>query len=234
MVASTQPGRQLTLGVRLRDDAALESFVATEAQAALLSTLKALCFGRGEEVVFLHGPPDSGKSHLLQACCRARGDALYLPLGEVLKYAPDEALAGLEQAPLLCLDDLQSIAGERRWESGLFDLFNRCRDRGTRMLMAADRAPRQLGLSLADLASRLSWGPVFRLPVLSDEQREAVLVERASRRGLQLPSEVARFIVTRAPRGLTDLLALLEVLDQASLEHQRALSIPFVKATLDW
>ena len=52
--------------------------------------------------------------------------------------------------------------------------------------------------------------------------------------GLQLPPEVANYIVNRAPRGLGDLLQLLERLDRASLVEKRPLSIPLVKRTMGW
>ena len=61
-----------------------------------------------------------------------------------------------------------------------------------------------------------------------------ILRHRAARRGLALTAEVATFIVHRAPRGLVDLVALLDELDRASLAEQRALSIPFVKSILGW
>jgi DnaA family protein len=89
-------------------------------------------------------------------------------------------------------------------------------------------------VDLADLRSRLSWGIVYQLAQVDDEEKAAILQFRASRRGLQLPAEVARYIVNRAPRAMQSLLDLLDVLDKTSLAQQRALSIPFVKQVLDW
>ena len=100
-------------------------------------------------------------------------------------------------------------------------------------MVAAASAPRVIALQLEDLRSRLSWGTVYHLPPCDDEQKKAILRYRADRRGLILPQEVANYLVSRAPRGLDPLLALLEKLDRASLEQHRALSIPFVKQILD-
>ena len=98
--------------------------------------------------------------------------------------------------------------------------------------MAARQPPTELPLALPDLVSRLAWGPVFALPPLDDERRQELLVQRAALRGLSMPREVASYLISRAPRGATELVILLEKLDKASLEAQRKLSIPFVKATL--
>lgn len=159
--------------------------------------------------------------------------AVYLPLGEVASYGP-ALLDGLEQSDLVCLDDLQAVAGDPVWEEALFHLFNRLRDSGRRLLLAADAAPRELPVRLADLQSRLSLALVFQLQPLSDEDKLRALQLRASRRGLNLPDDVGRFILTRGGRSMSALFELLDQLDQASLQAQRKLTIPFLKETLGW
>lgn len=230
-----QSGQQLPLLVQLRDDATLENFLPTPATDGLMQGVKALCSGEGDSVVFLHGSRGTGKSHLLQAACHRAGErALYLPLRELAVYSPEEVLAGVETLGLVALDDLEVVLGNEDWELALFDLYNRAKQWGCRLLIAANGAPRVLEVSLADLRSRLSWGVVYQLPSMSDEEKQAVLQFRASRRGLSLSDEVAVFIVNRAPRDLEPLLDLLSKLDRASLVQKRALSIPFVKEVLGW
>ena len=75
---------------------------------------------------------------------------------------------------------------------------------------------------------------VDRLREASDEEKAAILTFRARRRGMALPPGVAAYIVSRAPRALHDLLALLDDLDRASLVRKRPLSIPFVRETMGW
>ncbi len=225
----------MTLPVRLRDDATMDNFMPLPGTASLLGTLRAQLDEGGESVVYLHGPPGSGKSHLLQAACHRAGDgALYLPLAELAGFDPDEVLAGVADMRLLCLDDLDAVAGNPAWELALFSLYNRVRESGTRLVLAARGAPRVLALELEDLRSRLAWGVVYQLAPCDDSQKQAILQFRAVRRGLGMPDEVARYLISRAPRGLDPLLALLDRLDDASLEHQRALSIPFVRQVLGW
>ena len=230
-----QSGQQLPLLVQLRDDATLENFLASAATAPLIEAVRRQSEGAGEEVVYLHGGRGSGKSHLLQGACHLAGDnALYLPLRELVVYPPEEVLAGVETLALVALDDLDAVIGLEAWEDALFGLYNRAREWGCRMLIAASGAPRVLDVSLADLRSRLSWGVVYQLPAASDEDKQAILQFRAARRGLNVSDEVASFIVTRASRDLEQLLQMLERLDSASLARQRALSIPFVKQVLGW
>ena len=143
-------------------------------------------------------------------------------------------LDNLEQFELVCLDDLDAVAGRADWEEALFHLFNRLRDSGRRLLLAASASPRELPVQLADLQSRLTLALVFQLQSLSDEDKLRALQLRASRRGLHLGDDVGRFILTRGERSMSSLFELLERLDQASLQAQRKLTIPFLKETLGW
>lgn len=230
---------QLPLGIRLRDDATFANFY-PGANAAALGYVERLCsplVGWSDELIYLWGKSGVGRSHLLQAAClrmEERGElAIYLPLADVARYGPD-MLDNLEQCELVCLDDLEAIAGNRVWEEGLFHLFNRLRDAGRRLLLAADVAPRELPVQLPDLKSRLSLSLVFQLQPLSDEDKLRALQLRASRRGLNLPDDVGRFILTRGERSMSALFELLDQLDQASLQARRKLTIPFLKQILGW
>ncbi len=70
-----------------------------------------------------------------------------------------EVLDGMEHLSLVCIDNIECVAGDELWEMAIFDLYNRILESGkTRLLITGDRPPRQLNLGLPDLASRLDWG----------------------------------------------------------------------------
>ena len=224
---------QIPLAMQLRDEATLDNFLAVPAVAPLLPALRGQLRPDGEAVIFLFGPVGAGKTHLLQGACHLAGaGAQYLPLADLRDCAAQDVLQGLEALDLVCLDDVHGVLGDAAWE--LFHLCNRARENNCRLLLAAAAAPRALAVNLPDLRSRLAWGMVYQLPRPGDEDKAAILRLRAACRGLALPAEVAAYIVSRAPRGTGDLLALLDALDHASLRDQRPLSIPFVKQSLGW
>lgn len=226
---------QLPLEVRLRDDATLDNFLALPSVEPLVDALQAQPGPEGEAIIYLFGPAGTGKSHLLQAATQVTTtETLYLPLGDLRQYSPIDVLQGVEYVDRVCLDDIQSVLGDAEWELALFNFYNLARQRGCRLVVAADAAPRVLTVGLEDLRSRLSWGIVYQLAEGSDEEKATILSFRAERRGLSLPPGVASFIVSRAPRAMVQLLDVLEQLDRASLAQQRVLSIPFVKQTLGW
>ena len=226
--------RQLPLDVRLADHAVFDSFYAGSNEVAVAS-LRAIAAGAGLRVLWIYGPRDTGKTHLLQAgvaAAHARDAATaYLPLRTLRQHPPD-LLAGFEAADLVALDDVDSIAGDGAWERELFALFEGLAASGGRLLLSGSNPPAHAGFGLRDLASRFGSGAVFRLAALSDEECVPALQHRAAWRGLQLPDETARFLITRVERGTGSLFALLDRLDRAALAAQRSLTVPFVRSVL--
>ncbi|NLY12022.1 MAG: DnaA regulatory inactivator Hda [Gammaproteobacteria bacterium] len=230
---------QLSLGMRLRDDATFANYY-PGANAVTLGYVEHACETEDQwidSVLYLWGSPGVGRSHLLQAAClrveERGGRALYLPLAELAEHGP-QLLDNAEFCDLVCLDDIQAVLGQAHWEEALFHAFNRLRDSGKQLLIAADAPPRELSIKLPDLQSRLSLALVFQLHELSDDDKLRALQLRASRRGLRLSDEVGRFILARSVRSMTVLFDTLEQLDHASFQAQRKLTIPFLKEALGW
>ncbi len=225
---------QLTLGLALRDGARFECYFGGQ-NSELVTALQQAAAGSGEPFIYLAGADGMGKTHLLQAACRRATDAgrscTFLPLDARAELAP-AVLAGLEQMDLLCLDDIHAIGGDAAWEQGVFDMFNRAREAGTTLLVAGRHRPDRAGFALPDLASRLAWGVTYVLKPLEDTEVLAALSWRARGRGLELPADTARFLLTRLPRDLPSVFDLLDRLDEASMVEQRRLTVPFVKTVL--
>jgi DnaA family protein len=219
--------KQLALGIRLRAEALFASFWPGE-NAEVVAALRA----PSTAPLWLWGARGTGKTHLLQAMCAAAGDtAAYFPLDRSLALPPD-ALAGYERTPLLCLDDVDAVAGDLAWERALFRLFNEAADLGSRLIFAAGAAPRQSPWLLEDWRSRAAACIVYQLRELDDGGRIAALQLRAAQRGLQLPDETAEYLLKRMPRDLHSLFEVLDQLDEASLVAQRRLTIPFIRDAL--
>jgi DnaA family protein len=226
---------QLPLGLVLRESARFESYFPGDNREAVLA-LRACALGDGEPFVYLAGAAGVGKSHLLQAACLSAGtvgrSVAYLPLADLAGTTP-ALLEGLEQQDLICLDDVHAIAGNADWERAVFALFNRVRDAGGGLLVAALQRADRSGFALADLASRLAWGVTYVLAPLVDEQVIAALALRARGRGLELPDDTVQYLLKRMPRDLPSVFNLLDRLDEASMIEQRRLTVPFVKSVLD-
>ena len=218
--------QQLTLGIRLRDDATFENYFLSE-NKQVVHELQI----QNEPYVFLFGEHGTGKSHLLQAACHEVGQkglpVVYLPLTE--EGLMPAMLDGLENMSLIALDDIQEVIGNEKWEYALFNLYNRVREKGVNLLVSSSLPLASLNIKLADLKSRLSWGPTFQLNTLSDKEKIHALQQRAKNRGLVLADEVVTYLLKRSPRDMNSLFSLFEKLDKASMVEKRKLTIPFIK-----
>ena len=220
--------KQLALGVRLRAGAVFESFAPGQ-NSEVVTALRS----PGTAPMWLWGAHGSGKTHLLQAVCAAAGEtAAYFPLDRSLALPP-EALAGFERSGVLCLDDVDEVAGDQEWEQALFRLFNEAAELRTRLIFAAAVAPRHAMWVLDDWRSRAAACVVYQLRELDDEGRIEALRLRAAQRGLQLPYETSDYLLKRMPRDLPSLFQILDALDEASMVEQRRLTIPFIRDELE-
>lgn len=224
---------QLVLGVQLPQSATLDAFVGKQ-NAHVKASVVELVAGRSERL-FVHGPEATGKTHLLQAVCRAIGDAgersVYLPLGQIGRQATS-LLTGLQDMDCVCVDDISAIAGDREAEIALLSLTDGLRAHGGRLLAADLNSPSDIGLALPDLASRLGWGGAIATVELDGADKQELLTERAAQRGMTLPDATARWLLRHGDADVPALMGVLDMLDHASLAAHRRLTVPFVKQAL--
>ena len=230
---------QLALSVQLPDDETFESYQSTTNQT-IVDQLKQFVKGCASAVnasncFYLFGVNGVGKSHLLHASSAyaetLNKTSLCLSFTE-LKDLSVEVLDGLEHIDLVCLDDIDVIAGNKQWQQAIFDLYNRLVEQNKLLIITGNQSTTQLGISLPDLVSRLSWGFVEQVKLLNDEEKVVALQFRAQQRGLHLSDDVVKFLFNRLSRDMSSLIQSLDVLDKASIREQRKITIPFIKDIL--
>ena len=118
---------QLTLSVQLPDDETFASFKSQSNQMVVQQLTHFLDqitkSNKQVHSMYLFGLSGVGKSHLLHASC-AYADtlgitSLCLSFSELTQLSVD-VLDGLENIDLVCLDDIQLIAGNKKWQQGVF------------------------------------------------------------------------------------------------------------------
>ncbi len=150
------------LALKFPDDETFASFYPGQ-NAGLLTQLKNSVVGVGEPVLYMWGESGSGRSHLLHALCSEvdeRGDSVaYIPLHHYQGMTLD-IFENMERVTLVCIDNVDAVAGDKKWEKALFDFYNRWLDNkenrppGASLVLCASDLPKQLGIKLNDLVSR--------------------------------------------------------------------------------
>ena len=231
-----QSSQQFILDIALRKFATFETFV-NPGDNELLYVLKKLAQPTKEpRQYFLWGATQTGKSHLLQAICNqfasTNQKAVYLAFKDITNLNPN-VLNDLHQLDLICIDDVDHVLGNKEWDQALFQLINELRAANKSLVMTATINPSNVKNLLPDLASRIVWGPVYKLNYLSDEKKIIAIKLHAKARGFEVSAEVCSYLIKRYPRNLNKLIELLDHLDEQSLSQQRKVTIPFVKSVLD-
>ena len=221
-----KPG-QIPLLMRSEDLATWANWLSRPETAALEQVLRGQV---PEHSAYVWGSEGMGKSHILQACCEAEGlNARYMPLRDLVDFAPEQVLADTEIARFIAIDDIDCVESRPCWQEALFALFNASRETGAQLLVTADKAPQQLLEALPDLRSRLSSLPVFQMPRFTEDHIAELLALRGAEAGIVLTDDVTRYCSLRLPRHPRAAVRFINQLDQLSLAQRRAVTIPFVR-----
>ena len=225
--------KQMALDIGLHTAPTLESFFAGPNSAALEHLRLWTASQKPSPVpTYLWGESGSGKSHLLQAVQTALSNT-GMSVGW-LDANQNERVNFDESWTAVLMDDVHLYNLEQQQLA--FNWFVNAltpKSGSPRWVLAAGMLP-PADLKLRDdLRSRLGWGHVYALQVLSDTERRAVLRSEADARGLFLSDEVMSYMLSRFSRDLSSLMILLDHLDQFALETKRAMTIPLIKSMLE-
>lgn len=225
-------------GFAVRSDAFFSNFYAPDSLRLVKDSLMALVNGNAFAFIYLCGMQGVGKTHLLQATCNLAEEhgktALYLPLAEVRDFSPAEILENTESFAILCLDDLDVVAGRPAWEEALFHLYNSRLVAGKCLVLAAEKTAVELPVQLPDLRTRLT--ACLSLPVgqMDDAGKAGLVRFRAHLTGMEMNDACVQFVIHRSGRSIGELVRVVERLDRESLVAGRKITVPFIKAVFGW
>lgn len=143
---------------------------------------------------------------------------------------PLHRFAATPACTLYLADDVQRMDAQR--QAALFHLINQVRADPAAALVASGDAP-PLGLALRDdLRTRLGWGLVFELHLLSDDEKAAALRTVAAERGVPVAADVIPWLLTHRSRDIRVLLALFDALDRHAFSRKRPITLPLLREWL--
>lgn len=175
--------------------------------------------------MLLIGPQGAGKSHLAQlwatetaARCRAARDLCTADL-------PD-----LAAGAFVVIEDADHLPVAA--QAALFHLHNLLAQ-GGHLLITAATPPRDWGLTLPDLASRMQAMPIARLDAPDDALLAAVLVKLFADRQIAVPPNLIAYLILRMDRSLHAARMLVAALDARALALGRPVTRALAAEVLD-
>ena len=231
---------QLVLPVHQQNEFTFENFIVGENDEAVkhIKLLPDATPERGLSncLTLIQGATGTGKTHVLLAVNQlAQSRQLthqYLDMKVLIKM-PTEILNNFENFDVLCIDNVDAVAGDPQWQVQIFDIINQFLEAdGRALLMSSSLRPQSSGFTLPDLVSRLIWGTVFSLKELSETDKIKAIQSHMEARGLKVQHDAVAYLMKRTARDMHMLMHIVEQLDKLSLQNQRKLTIPFIKDAL--
>lgn len=218
--------RQLALPLPSRPALGRSDFYVTDSNALAVAQIEGWKLWPSGKFV-LSGPPGSGKTHLAHVWARLTG-GLIVPAESL----PTADIPGLAQGPV-CVEDIETIAGNRPAEEALFHLHNLVLAQGHTLLMTARTPPLQWGLTLPDLQSRAEGAQGAQLSEPDDDLLSAVIAKLFADRQIVPAGDVIPYLARRIPRSYSAAQLMVEILDREALGKPKGVNRPLAGVVFD-
>lgn len=229
----TQPGmgpemvRQMAFDLPVRQARGREDFFVAPANALALAALETPETWTGGRLLLI-GPEGAGKSHLAAIWAEAQGAEVVPARG-----LTDAAAERLAAAGAAVLEDATDLAGDATAEEAAFHLINLVAAEGGRLLLTAKAPPRDWGLRLPDLKSRLEATTPVHIAPPDDALLSAVLVKLMADRQMVAPPNLVGWLLPRMERSFAAARRLVAEIDAEALAAGKPVSRALAAEVLD-
>ncbi|MCX6018342.1 MAG: chromosomal replication initiator protein DnaA [Chloroflexi bacterium] len=194
--------------------------------------------------LFLYGGSGLGKTHLLHAIghsARRRGMTVRYVTSETFTNELIASIRGQSQeafrakyrsVDVLLMDDVQFIAGKESTQEEFFHTFNALHGANKQLVVTSDRAPKMM-VTLEDrLRSRFEWGLMTDIAPPDLETRIAILLQKVSAIGAEVPMDVIEFVAKQVQSNVRELEGALTRLIATAEMTGRQISVQTARDSL--
>ena len=225
---------------------AFDEFAAGSSNALALEAARALAGGRQLAVspLYVAAAAGLGKTHLASAVAAevtGRGERAVYASGEQFT---NELLASIRaqrtaefkrryrECDVLVLEDVHFLRGKQSTQLELLHTLEQLARRGARVMLTAERLPREIPDLDARLASRLASGLVAEIETPDLELRRRILRAKASAAQIALPPDCLERLATAIPSSVRDLESAVVQLAGSAALLGRSIDLLLVEAAL--
>jgi chromosomal replication initiator protein len=244
--ASGAPPPRSSKPTQAQLDYRFENFVVGPCNALAREASLAVARGSQERLnpLYLTGSPGLGKTHLARAiadAARSRGRVLY---ASAESFTNDfmNGIRNKQMQPfqrryrgnynVLVLEDVQFLRGKKATQLELFHTINQLIDRGGRVVLTADRLPRDIEKLDLRLRSQMSAGLVAELETPDPLVRREILRAKAAAGGVNLPTDCCELLVETVHGSVRDLEGVLIQLVASASLLKRSIDLDLTRAAL--
>ncbi len=175
--------------------------------------------GAAYNPLFIYGNSGLGKTHLLCAISNeikrnnpdvdiifTKGEEFVTLIVEGIKAKNMQEIHNkYRNCDILLVDDIQFIAGKESTQEEFFHTFNALTQDGKQIVLASDRAPKDIEILDERLRNRFEWGLIADIQPPDIETRMAIIQRKAKTLGLELPADVVQFVAEKIKTNIRQL-----------------------------
>jgi len=235
---------------RLNSNLSFDNFVEGKSNDIALSYSKKLC----EHVsrynpLYICGGVGLGKTHLLNAIgleLQSENNVMFISaerfMYHFIKSIKKNDMVNFKEffrkSSIFIIDDIQFIRGKESLQEEFFHTFNSLIDKGSQIIISADRPPSKLDRVQERIKSRLSGGLVVDIEIPDLELKAKIIKKRIQeiqnqfKESINLSEEVINYIASECKTNIRDLIGILNRVIAFSRVHNKILDIKDCKNIL--
>ena len=228
---------------RLNPNLNFTNFIKGSSNEVALSYSKKVCEHTSRyNPLYIYGGVGLGKTHLLNAIgleLQSENNVMFISaerfMYHFIKSIKKNDMVNFKdffrKSSVFIIDDIQFIRGKESLQEEFFHTFNSLLEKGSQIIISADRPPMKLDRVQERIKSRLSGGLIIDIDVPDLELKKNIINNRIShiqnqfKENINISDDVVNFIAAEAKTNIRELIGVLNRVIAFSRLHKKMLSI---------
>ncbi len=228
---------------RLNPNLNFANFIKGSSNEVALSYSKKVCEHASRyNPLYIYGGVGLGKTHLLNAIgleLQESKEVMFISaerfMYHFIKSIKKNDMVNFKdffrKSSVFIIDDIQFIRGKESLQEEFFHTFNSLLEKGSQIVISADRPPMKLDRVQERIKSRLSGGLIIDIDVPDLELKKNIIIDRINhiqnqfKEHINISDDVMNFIATETKTNIRELIGVLNRVIAFSRVHKRVLNI---------
>ena len=235
---------------RLNPNLNFDSFIQGSSNDIALSYSKKVCQQVSRyNPLYICGGVGLGKTHLLNAIgleLQSENNVMFISaerfMYHFIKSIKKNDMVNFKdffrKSSVFIIDDIQFIRGKESLQEEFFHTFNSLMDKGSQIIISADRSPMKLDRVQDRIKSRLAGGLVVDIDIPDLELKTKIIkkkiaeIQNQFKENINLSEEVINYIASESKTNIRELIGILNRTIAFSRVHNKILTISDCKNIL--
>ena len=235
---------------RLNPNLNFENFIKGKSNEVALSYSKRVCEQASRyNPLYIYGGVGLGKTHLLNAIgleLQEDNNVMYISaerfMYHFIKSIKKNDMVNFKdffrKSSVFIIDDIQFIRGKESLQEEFFHTFNSLIDKGSQIIISADRPPLKLDRVQERIKSRLSGGLIVDIDLPDFELKKNIIkhkienIQNKFKENINISEDVISYVANESKTNIRELIGVLNRLIAFSRVHKRVLNINDCKQIL--